>query len=118
MSGRDVLARNLSFLMDRYPDVGSQKLLFKLTGVTTSTVGRIRRGEVSATIDNVEALAKAFKISLPELLHPKLPEQHGGLKDPTLRDKAMSLATDIETANLSESQLIILANTLAAMRST
>jgi transcriptional regulator with XRE-family HTH domain len=117
MNARQVLARNLRLLMDRYPDIGSQKLLFKTTGVTTSTVGRIRRGDVSATIDNIEALAKAFKLTVSQLLDPRLPKLLDDLPPVESRERASAIAAEIQDSNLSDAQLTILANTLAAMRS-
>jgi transcriptional regulator with XRE-family HTH domain len=117
MNARQVLARNLTALMDRYPDIGSQKLLFKTTGVATSTVGRIRRGEVAATLDNIEALAKAFRLTVSQMLDPRLTRSLEGLPPTETRALAAALAAEIQDANLSDAQLSILANTLAAMRS-
>lgn len=117
MNARDVLANNLRLLMEQFPAIGSQKLLFKTTGVTTSTVGRIKRAEVSATIDNIESLAKAFKIPVFEMLDPRLPGRVTGMGEPSVREKAAALAAEIQESNLNENQLTILANTLAAMRS-
>ena len=117
MSAREILSSNLKLLMDSYPEIGSQKLLFKTTGVTTSTVGRIKRAEVSATIDNIEALAKAFKITAYDMLDPRLRERIKGTGEPSAREQAAALAAEIQDANLNEKQLTILANTLAAMRS-
>ena len=118
MSARDVLATNLNALMDRYPDLSSQQRLFRITKVATSTVGRMRRGEVSATIDNVESLAKAFHISVSEILDPKLPLRLGTLGQMSVKNKTIELAAEIQLADLNEKQLLILANTLAAMRSS
>ena len=117
MDAKHVLAANLAMLMERFPEIGSQKLLYKTTGVATSTVGRIKRGEVSATIDNIEALAKAFKIQVFEMLDPRLRERIKGMGAPNVREQAAALAAEIQDANLNEKQLNILANTLAAMRS-
>lgn len=117
MHAREVLASNLKMLMERYPEIGSQKLLFKTTGVTTSTVGRIKRAEVSATIDNIEALAKAFKVQVSDMLDPRLRDRIVGKGELSARGQAAALAAEIQEANLNEKQLTILANTLAAMRS-
>lgn len=72
-----VIAENLSALMTRFPDLGSQKLLHKRSGVTTSTVGRIRRGEVSPTAQVIDSLATAFGISASDLLDPLLAKRLG-----------------------------------------
>lgn len=117
MSARDVLARNLTALMDKYPELGSQKLLFKTTGVTTSTVGRIRRADVSATIDNIESLAKAFKVTASQMLDPRLPETLASGPSLDARAKASALAEEIQTGSLSDKQLEILSRTLEALRS-
>lgn len=116
MSARQVLARNLTVLMTAYPEIGSQKLLFKSTGVTTSTIGRIRRGEVSATLDNIEALAKAFKITVGDLLNPSLPETLDKLTPIDLRAEAMAIADEIVSSPLTSAQLQILKNTVAALK--
>lgn len=103
--------------MEAFPSLGSQKLLFKTTGVTTSTVGRIKRAEVAATIDNIEALAKAFKISTAQLLDPRLPTLLGKEADKTAMSQAASIAADIQEAQFTAAQLQILANTVAALKS-
>jgi transcriptional regulator with XRE-family HTH domain len=117
MSARKTLAKNLTALMESFPEVGSQKLLFKTTGVTTSTVGRIKRAEVAATIDNVESLAKAFHLSTSQLLDPRLLESLKLMAHRSSANRAAALAQEIQEADLSETQLTILSNTLAALRS-
>ena len=117
MQASKVLAQNLNNLMERFPDVGSQKLLLKTTGVTTSTVGRIRRAEVSATIASIEAIAKAFKIPLFHMLCPRLPSRLGVLKYQSAMEKAAELAARIQEADPTDKQIAILTNTLDAIQS-
>lgn len=63
-----IISANLNALMEMHPELGSQVLLSKKTGVATSTVGRIRRGEVSPTAESLEAIGKAFGIHPGELM--------------------------------------------------
>ena len=118
MSIEQIVAKNLDWLMSQQPELNSQLRLAKVSGVGQTTVGRIRRGDVSATIDNIYRLGKAFGVSAFQMLDPRLPQQLGASAQLDVRAQALSLSVDIQAANLSESQLIILANTLAAMRST
>ena len=116
MSARSVLATNLTALMEAFPAIGSQKLLFKTTGVTTSTIGRIRRAEVSATLDNIEAIARAFKLTPSQLLDPKLPTFLGKLPHEDLRVRAQVVAEEILRSEFGSKELQILENTLAALK--
>src|SRR5260363_439026 len=63
-----VLATNLARLMAERPDLNTQIKVAKKTGICQSRVGRILRNEVSATADNIEAIACAFGLSVGELL--------------------------------------------------
>jgi len=67
-----IIAANLDTLMRKFPEMGSQVLLSKKTGVATSTVGRIRRGEVSPTAESLEAIAKAFGLRPGDLMDKNL----------------------------------------------
>ena len=118
MNVREVLARNLNGLMERHPRIGSQKLLFAASGVPTSTVGRLRRGEVAATLDTVEALARAFRVSIPDLLDARLLARLGNQPVGEVRQRQAVLAAEILAADLNEHQIAILENTLAALRSS
>ena len=69
---REVLAANLNRLMELNPALKGQKTLYLRSGVPTSTVGRIRRSEVDATIETVDKLAHAFRVTPAELLSPNL----------------------------------------------
>lgn len=63
-----VLATNLARLMAERPDLNTQIKVAKKSGIGQTTVGRILRNEVSATADNIEAIACAFGLSVGELL--------------------------------------------------
>lgn len=58
------VGRNIAALMERKPELGSQPLLAKRTGIAQSTVGRILRGESNATSHNLKAIAEAFGIEV------------------------------------------------------
>lgn len=66
---RLVLAEKLRYLMETTP-LTSQRKVGDASGVAQSTVGRILAGDVSATLDNVEAIANAFRVSPVNLLSP------------------------------------------------
>ena len=62
------MAQRLRALMDATPALDTQMKISARSGIAQSTVGRILRGDVAVTLDNVEALAKAFNVSACELL--------------------------------------------------
>lgn len=64
---RLVLAERLRDLMATTP-LTSQHKVGHASGVAQSTIGRIANGEVSATLDNIEAIAAAFGVSPVALL--------------------------------------------------
>lgn len=65
---RTVLARRLRELMDATPALDTQMKIAARSGIAQSTVGRILRGDVAVTLDNVEALADAFGRDPADLL--------------------------------------------------
>lgn len=118
MAARDVLGANLTALMLATPALGSQGLLNKKSGVPTSTIGRIRRAEVAATVDNVEELARAFKLSAADLLDPLLPKRlkltvPSSGEDPA---RAYELAEQVRLGPWTAQQLTLIETTLAALR--
>lgn len=112
-----VLASNLDWLMNSRADLNSQQRLARVTGVGQSTIGRIRRAESSATVDNVYRLAKAFGVNASQLLDPRLPTLLGKEADKTAMSQAASIAADIQEAQFTPAQLQILENTVAALKS-
>lgn len=69
---RSVLARNIGERLDAvYPTSANQdKALATAAGVSLSTIQRIRKAEVGASIDNIEDIAKALRTSVTSLLTP------------------------------------------------
>jgi transcriptional regulator with XRE-family HTH domain len=115
MPVEQILAANLSALMGGHPEFASQMKLSKATGVGQTTIGRIRRGEGAATIDNVYKIAKAFNLSASDLLKPTLSKQLASSEQNALL--VLQLVNELETGEFSESQLRILQNTIAALKS-
>lgn len=98
-----IIATNLDALMRAFPDLGSQKLLFARSGVTTSTIGRIRRGDVSPTAQNIHALARAFGVSAADLLHPGLAARLG--KDDVKFARVERIVLNLREKAVDERQL-------------
>lgn len=65
---REVLADRLNTLMFRTRALDTQVKLAEASGVAQSTIGRILRCETSATLDNIESIARAFGIDASVLL--------------------------------------------------
>ncbi len=63
-STKEIVGRQLDALMRASPALGTQEKLAKRTGIGQTTIGRIRRGEVNATADNLRAIAEAFHVSV------------------------------------------------------
>lgn len=113
----EVLAKNLDALMRAHGEFTSQQRLAAATGIGQTSVGRMRRGEGSATIDNLAKVAKAFHRRPGDLLDPRLASslKGSGVIDGR-RERAAILAAQIEESDLTDAQLQILENTLAALR--
>ncbi len=74
---REILAANLRALgRQRRDELGSQPKVAARAKVGQRTVGRAMKGEVAATIDSVERLARACGIEVWQLLHPDLAVSH------------------------------------------
>lgn len=115
MSIEQVLAANLDALMSVHPEFKSQMKLSKASGVGQTTVGRMRRAEGAATIDNVQKVAKVFNLQAPDLLKPGFAKRL--LENSTHAMLATSIASQIETLGFTEKQLQIVQNTLDALKS-
>ena len=61
---REIVAEQLDMLMKQNPHLGTQMKLAQKTGIGQTTIGRIRRGEVNATAENIRAIADAFDVSV------------------------------------------------------
>ncbi len=69
-STRRTLAVNLGRLMDESEALKTIKQLSAQTGVSTGTIDRIRRGQVSVGVDNLDAIAAAFGLEPWQMLVP------------------------------------------------
>ena len=71
MESRARLAKNLSALMEKSPDLSTQGALHRRSKVAQSTIGRILSCETSPTVDTLDQIAGAFGLSSWQLIHPK-----------------------------------------------
>lgn len=65
-----VLGANLSALMAAHTELKSNPTVAKKTGMSSSTIHRMRHGQVDATLRTLEKLAAAFSVRPWELLVP------------------------------------------------
>lgn len=63
-----VIAYNLSAWMDASANLGTIKALSKASGVGFGTVRRAKNGDGNITVQNLEAIARAFKRKAIDLL--------------------------------------------------
>lgn len=63
-NAKEIVAEKLDELMTESIDLGSQQKLANRTGIGQTTIGRIRRGEVDATVENIKAIADAFGVGV------------------------------------------------------
>ncbi len=68
MKAGKVFAANLVRLMAVRPDLDTQVKVADHSGVAQTTVGRILRGAVSPTLENVESIANAFGKTVGEMI--------------------------------------------------
>jgi SOS-response transcriptional repressor LexA len=61
-NSKTVVGRKLTELMEAFPLLGTQRAVAAKTGIASSTIGRIRRGDVNATAENMRAIAAAFGV--------------------------------------------------------
>ncbi len=64
---KDTLGKRLTELMNRAPALNTQMKVASRTGIGQTTIGRIRRGEVNATADNIKRIAEAFGVPVSYL---------------------------------------------------
>jgi transcriptional regulator with XRE-family HTH domain len=69
-STTQVLASNLKVLMEQHPSLDTDRKLGKAAGVSHKTVNNIVNERHNVQLENVEKLAKAFKIEPFQLLCP------------------------------------------------
>lgn len=101
------LGKNIALLMEAMKDLASQPALAKKAGVAQSTVGRIIRGEVSPSTDNLRKIANAFGISVSNLLFDTddflAGIRNGSIKLRGADDEQGGVAHDLSQARNSES---------------
>ena len=73
---RLALAQKMRFL--RFTRGWSQEVLAELAGLHRTYISQIERGQVNVSIDNLEKLANAFELPVPELLTPPSPADLAG----------------------------------------
>jgi SOS-response transcriptional repressor LexA len=64
---KHIVGERLTELMASVPSLSTQQKIAARTGIGQSTIGRIRRGEVNATLDNVKRIATAFNVQISYL---------------------------------------------------
>ena len=69
---RDVLARNLSYLMKK--NEVSERTLEKLSGVSQKQINNIRNEVHTPSLDTIEKIATVFGIAGWHMIMPELPE--------------------------------------------
>lgn len=82
-SARLIAADRLTLLMGRTPHLDTLKKVAAKSGVGYGTVQRVSRAEASVTIDNIEAIAAAFGLTLDEFLKRDFPSSDAGADLPT-----------------------------------
>jgi Predicted transcriptional regulator len=89
-----VLGVNLSALMKDHAELNSNPTVAKKTGMSASTIHRMRHGQVDATLRTVEKLAEAFKVQPWELLTPGFNPEHRGTAKP-VSEKVRQLLAEV-----------------------
>lgn len=85
-----ILAENLGKLMASHAPLSSNPKLSEKTGLTTSTLSRIRNAKVDATVGTLEQLAKAFQVQPWEMLVPGFdPKNRPALAPVTEQERAL-----------------------------
>lgn len=77
-----ILAKNVTALMQRTPDLETIDKLSARSGVGRGTVDRIKKGEVSTKVETVEKLAIAFGVAPVQLLVDHGDPATANFKDP------------------------------------
>lgn len=88
---KETVGRRVTELMAAVPSLGTQQKLATRTGIGQTTIGRIRRGEVNATADNLKRIANAFNVPVSYLydetdVSGMTPEQAQARDERLLRD--------------------------------
>ena len=67
-----IIASNLSAWMDEYPSLNTLQKLAKASHVGFGTIRRAKNGDGNITVQNLQAIAQAFKRQAIDLLQPTL----------------------------------------------
>lgn len=92
---KDIVGKRLTALMERSPALGTQQKLASRTGIGQTTIGRIRRGEVNATADNIKRIADAFGVAVSYLYGET--DEHG-----LTREQRMAIAAASDNGAFDE----------------
>ncbi|WP_170849180.1 helix-turn-helix domain-containing protein [Lysobacter enzymogenes] len=93
-SPRPDIGRRIDALMKVSADLGTQTALEQKSGVPQATIGRIIRGEVNPSVDNVERIADAYTVSVDYLVKGRVL---------TAADQRMAEALGLPSAQLLQS---------------
>lgn len=110
MKIEEILSRNLDALMTLNDELNSQQKLSRKTGVGQTSVGRMRRAEGAATIDNVQAVAKAFGLLAHELLDPSLANRLS--ISPAITKRIDRITQALRSGKLDDRQIKVIEATL------
>jgi hypothetical protein len=102
MRPRDVLAENLKKLMAGKPELKTFPLITAAGGGSNGTLDRIRRKTTATSIDNLEPLARAFKLEPWQLLVDSLAVEDGAIAG--LPGWPLTMVDQTRYEALSESQ--------------
>lgn len=90
-----MVAERMGGLMKAVPHLGTQMKLANKTGIGQTTIGRIRRGEVNATSENMRSIADAFGVTVGYLYGE---EAAAGKPVEAAKNRAAVLAEKYSTA--------------------
>lgn len=95
------MSENLKRLMDDAKPRITQVAVAEVSGLPQRTISRIKRGEVSPTLESVDALARAFRLDSWQLLIPGLEPSNppvlrvAGKEEKELYDRILSAAKEL-----------------------
>lgn len=75
-----IVASNLDRLMSSREELNSQVKLAKRAKIGPTNVGRIRRAEISPTIETLEAIANVFDLTAADMLREDLLDSSGKVR--------------------------------------
>lgn len=102
---REILAENLTAWMSRSGSLGTEQALAMRAGVAQSSVHRAKTAATGTSIDNVDALAKAFGRRAHDLLYPYEADTQIDL-EPPLSELAQAIAKAFDELKANDQKLI------------